>query len=258
MDQKLLKKHVESFLKRHKIESEKYEQDKIERQERIRYYQSWNKDSLIKMEQSDLYEYLGKLWAMLIWGNKKYVVDKLIQDNGLDKVRKSLISLIWDEEEKISTRWDVFRKNIKGMGPAMMSEILCHVHPCDYMIWNRRAYVGLDYLGFENLPRYNYQITGKKYSELSNSVKTIADEFRKVSIQDPNLLTVDYFIWDELQVEDNLSKIYTKRNIIEIDTIDNKDSETSDFIHDEIRDKIAEIGQWLGFTTQIEIKIAEG
>jgi hypothetical protein len=35
----------------------------------------------------------------------------------------------------------------------MMSEILCHVHPAACMLWNRRAYVGLNYLGVPDLPR---------------------------------------------------------------------------------------------------------
>ena len=36
------------------------------------------------------------------------------------------------------------------------------------------------------------------------------------------------------------------------------DKETSDFIHDEIRDKLANIGQWLGFRSSTEIKVADG
>jgi hypothetical protein len=36
------------------------------------------------------------------------------------------------------------------------------------------------------------------------------------------------------------------------------DKETSDFIHNEVRDKLAHIGTWLGFTSQTERKVAEG
>ena len=38
--------------------------------------------------------------------------------------------------------------------------------------------------------------------------QNIADEMGTEGVEDVNLLTVDYFIWDELQVEENLSKIY--------------------------------------------------
>ena len=37
----------------------------------------------------------------------------------------------------------------------MMGEILCHVQPDTCMLRNRRAYIGLDYLGVEQLPSYN-------------------------------------------------------------------------------------------------------
>lgn len=35
-------------------------------------------------------------------------------------------------------------------------------------------------------------------------------------------------------------------------------SRASEFIHNEIRDKLAEIGEWLGFSTSVETKVADG
>ncbi len=32
---------------------------------------------------------------MLIWGNKKYAIDKLIEDNGLQNLKKHLADLVW-------------------------------------------------------------------------------------------------------------------------------------------------------------------
>jgi len=115
-------------------------------------------------------------------------------------------------------------------------------------------------LGVENLPRYDYQMTGKKYEELSKVAKSIATEMSKQGITDVTLLTVDYFIWDELQVEDNLSEIFVKGKEEKkaIPSIKTVDKETSDFIHNEVRDKLAEIGTWLGFTSQTEKKVADG
>jgi hypothetical protein len=102
-------------------------------------------------------------------------------------------------------------------------------------------------------------MTGKKYEELSGLSKKIAGELEKSGIENPDLLTVDYFIWDELQVEENLSQIYKKhtkgKGKTEIEIVD---PETSDFIHNEVRDKLADIGRWLGFTSHIETKVAEG
>jgi hypothetical protein len=110
------------------------------------------------MNAEELYEYISKLWAMRIWGNKQYVVDKLIKEHSLETVTKELAKLVWGDLP-IEERWDHFRSTIKGMGPAMMSEILCHSRPEEYMLWNRRAYVGLRYLGVD-----------KRWSRLSEQI----------------------------------------------------------------------------------------
>lgn len=83
------------------------------------------------MDEEDLYEYISPLWAMLILGNKRYVVDKLVEDNGLDTIKQELKILLWSDKD-IEERWDRFRKIIKGMGPAMISEILCKTHPSSH------------------------------------------------------------------------------------------------------------------------------
>jgi hypothetical protein len=44
-----------------------------------------------------------------------------------------------------------------------MSELLYHSHPDEYLLWNRRAYAGLHYLGIDGLPHLAYQVTGGKY-----------------------------------------------------------------------------------------------
>ena len=193
---------------------------------------------------------------MLIWGNKRYAIDKIIQDNRLQNFKEQLAELVWGEKG-IDIRWDHFRKNIKGMGPAMISEILCKTHPEEFIIWNRRAYVGFNYLGVESLPRYDYQLTGRIYKNLCEVGKTIAAELEKNKFEDTTLLAVDYFIWDELQVEDNLSKIHSDKpkseSETELDTVAD-----SQFIHNDIRDKVRDIGEWLGFIAKVEQKVAEG
>jgi hypothetical protein len=255
----LLRDHINKYKAKLKSDPEKYAKELYERTERAAHYQSWTSDRLSKMTEEDLYEYLTRLWAMLIWGNKKYVVDKIITDNGLDAVKNELAPFVWGSKP-VAERWDAFRKSIKGFGPAMMSEILCHSHPDENLLWNRRVHVGFEYLGVTGLPRYDYQMTGKKYEELSKVGKVIATEMMKQGIEDVTLLTVDYFIWDELQVEDNLSEIFVKGKEEKkaIPSIKTVDKETSDFIHNEVRDKLAEIGTWLGFVTQTEKKVADG
>lgn len=258
MNANLLKKHINDFLKKYKNHPKKFVDDLQERKELISYYQSFTKEKILNMDKDQIYEYISKLWAMLIWGNKHYVIDKIIDENGINNFRKHLADLIWGNND-IEKRWDIFRTDIKGMGPAMISEILCKTHPNEYMLWNRRAFVGLNYLEVDNLPRYDYQLTGKVYKYLCDTTKNIADELKKVDFEDITLLAVDYFLWDELQVEDNLSKISTIRagkGIIKEKEIEHP--EQMKFIHDDIRDKIKDIGLWLGFNANIEQKVSDG
>lgn len=63
----------------------------------------------------------------------------------------------------------------------------------------------------------------------------IAKEMQAAGDEDPNLLTVDYFLWDELQVEDNLSQMHKSAPEKPIAKVDAK---TQEFIHNEVRDKI--------------------
>jgi hypothetical protein len=210
------------------------------------------------MNADEFYEYISKLWAMRVWGNKKYVIDKLMRENGFEAVKKELAELIWSGSP-IDHRWDHFRSVIKGMGPAMMSEILCHSRPDEYMLWNRRAYVALRYLGADDLPRYDYQISGQRYRGLCDDARVIVQELRDEGVPEANLLTVDWFIWDELQVEENLSQIHKKSIPVDAEAPEIiKPEIVREFLHNEVRDKLEQVGQWLGFTAKTEVKVAEG
>lgn len=253
MNNELLRKHVQQFVLDSVQNTKKFDDDFNERNDLVNYYRSFTEEKILSMCDEDAYEYISKLWAMLIWGNKHYVVNKIIEDNGLDKFRKHLAQLVWGRKD-IADRWDTFRDEIRGMGPAMISEILCKTHPTDCMLWNRRAYVGLNYLEIENLPRYDYQLTGKVYKYLCDVCREIARKLKESSLSDTTLLAVDYFIWEQLQVEDNLSGAY-KKKVEKKEAIPLKESE---FMHDDIRDKLRDIGLWLGFDAKIEQKVAEG
>ncbi len=207
------------------------------------------------MNKDDVYEYISKLWAMLIWGNKHYVIDKILEENGLENFCSHLAELVWGEKD-IAERWDTFRKEVNGLGPAMVSEILCKTHPNDFIIWNRRAFVGLNYLEAENLPKHDYQVNGKAYKHLVELCKQIAGEIKAAGYAETSLLAVDYFIWDELQVVDNLSKIHNQKQPKPGPAP--SPEPIPDFIHNDIRDKVRDIGLWLGFSSKIEQKVSEG
>lgn len=254
MDKSILKKHIENYQKEKSNNPDQFQEEWAERGEHITKYQEYDEIKICDMDEEDLYEYISPLWAMQIWGNKRYVIDNLIEDNGLDFLKEELVELLWSGKP-IEGRWDRFRKNIKGMGPAMISELLCKTHPDKYIVWNRRAQVGLNYLGVEDLPKYDYQLDGKKYKELCEIEDDIAQQLSKAGFEDDSMLMVDYFIWHELQVEEVLANSGEGNKLDEEESLED---DTSDFIHNDIRDKIRNIGQWLGFDANIERRVAAG
>jgi hypothetical protein len=254
MNKELLKKHVYDYIEKQKKSPLLFAEELEKRNEITIKYQSYTKQKLLSISEEQLYEYLSVLWAMLIWGNKHYVIDKIINDNGLKHLQTSLADLVWGNDP-IEKRWDSFRKGIKGMGPAMISEILCRTHPDKYIVWNRRAYVALNYLGVKKLPRYDYQFTGDIYKYLCDVELEIAAILRDAGQENSNLMAVDYFIWDELQFEDNLKNIYEEKPKTKTEP---EQTKALEFIHNDIRDKLKDIGVWLGLSASTEQKVAEG
>lgn len=256
MNKDLLEKHLDSYGDWRQRNADRYATDMAERAERKAFYQGWTAGHLAEMTADELTEYISGLWAMQIWGNKRYVADKLIENNGLAEVGRGLGELLWGTDP-VPGRWDRFRARIKGVGPAMMSELLCYVHPEQCMVWNRRAWVGLNYLGVEGLPKYDYQMDGARYQRLTGAAEAIGREMAKRGHEDDDLLAVDYFIWEELQVEENLSALGLKTPTGSED-ITKADRETSGLIHNEVRDKLSAIGEWLGFAGRTEVKVSAG
>jgi hypothetical protein len=258
MNEDRLKKEVAEYVAHRKANPGKYAEIGAARDKHAAAIRSWSKNEMLQMNEEGLYTLIAPLWAMLIWGNKQYVVDKLISENGLNILRTELAELAWGEQS-IAERWDRFRDQIKGMGPAMMSEILCHIHPKTCPIWNRRAKVGLAGLEVEGLPKYDYQTTGQKYVDIAAEMLVIAKELQVQGISGADLLNVDYFIWDQLQSETPLSQIPASNYEDEGEAVEpSSNDKVSEFIHNEVRDKIADIGEWLGFSSNVEVKVADG
>ena len=206
------------------------------------------------MTEDEFLEYISKLWSMLIWGNKKYVVDKMIADNGFAALKKQLAELLFGTNP-IEKRWDVFLKSVKGMGPATISELLTYVDPHEYVIFNKTTILCYGYLDIPDMPKYNYQYTGKKYVEVCAIAKKIAAELQKAGATDYDLLAVDYFLWDEVL------PLAEKKAPNPASTPGSKkptSANESISLHDEIKEKLVTIGELLGFESRSEVRITTG
>ena len=124
MNTNLLQKHIKHYQQEKTKDPDQFEAEWAERKDHVKKYRSFDKAKILAMDEEDIYEYISPLWAMRIWGNKRYVTDNLIEDNGLECLKKELAQLLWSDQA-IEQRWDRFRESIKGMGPAMISELLC-------------------------------------------------------------------------------------------------------------------------------------
>ena len=254
MNTQKLNSAISEFTKKKKSNAAYYKENWEERQERKTFYQSYTKDKLLAMTEDEFLEYISKLWSMLIWGNKKYVVDKLISDNGFDTLKKQLAELLFGTNA-IAKRWDNFLKSIKGMGPATISELLTYANPQEYVIFNKTTILCYGYLDIPDMPKYNYQYTGTKYAEVCDIAKQIASELKKAGADDYDLLAVDYFMWDEILpiAEKKVSEAPTTTTAKKPATASDSKS-----LHDEIKDKLVSIGELLGFDSRSEVKIATG
>lgn len=222
-----------------------------ERNARKQYYQSWTKTKIQNMNEDEFVEYIGKLWSMLVWGNKRYIANKIIESNGFTNIKEQLINLLYGNESIIQ-RWDKFYKSIKHIGPSSMSELLSYINPEEYVICNKVTCDCFSYLGVENVPIYNYQYTGETYKRLCDVSKEIKKEIEKEGIKEVDLLVVDYMFWDIVYPLTKKEKAIESLEEILIE------KDEKQFIHNDIINQIIEIGQWLGFESRSEVKIADG
>lgn len=256
MNEQKLNSAIQAYISKKKTNAAYYDENWADRKERKVYYQSFNKAKLLAMTEDEFLEYISKLWSMLIWGNKKYVVDKLITDNGFENVKKQLVELLYGETA-VEKRWDLFLKNVKGLGPATISELLTYINPQEYVIFNKTTILCYTYLGILNMPKYNYQYTGKKYVEVCNIAKQIAAMMKAAGIEDADLLAVDYFLWDEILP---LAEKKTADNTAPTTPIADKPVSVKETksLHDEIKEKLVAIGELLGFESRAEVRITAG
>lgn len=223
----------------------RFEEDTKERRDRKVFFQSIFKHNIDEITFSEL---IKKLWASGLWGNKEYLVNKIIHDNGMDKLKQELSRLV-SKEGSLGDRYEGYLKRIKGMGPSMVTELLCYLQPDEAGIWNDKARKALGWLETKGVPFDTYKINGEEYNLFNNVQKRLADVLAKEGYGEVDLLFVDYFLWE---VWNNFAKHekYQESKIVLKTVTTSK--------HDEIRDKIAQIGSWLGFEVETEKMIAVG
>ena len=171
---------------------------KEERQDRISLYKKLlSRQNIESLEQKGFEKIIKSLWASAIWGNKDYLVNKIITASGLPKIRLELKELLYGSD-KLENRFDRFKNNIKGLGPASITEILVFVDPKKYCLWNDKPKNVLPILGMDSLlPErvFKYSIIGKDYVKCNEVLKLVGNELEKNGFEAVDFLDVDIFMW---------------------------------------------------------------
>jgi hypothetical protein len=192
---------IKNYIKQYiKWREEQKEKELAKREERVSWYKEkmGSPEKINNFTEEDLHELIEKLWALEFWRNKAYKVNKLIKDNGLDKLKTAFINLLYSEQF-IAKRWDDFRKSIKGLGPSSLSEILTLVFPDQYGIMNMKPLTVLPYLGFlteKETKNISYGYTsGREYERFMEALQKVREELKNNGLPEADFIDVDFFIW---------------------------------------------------------------
>ena len=216
-----------------------------ERRERLREFSKLlARDSLKEFTEAEFVKVMSKLWANELWTNKQYPVERVLSSISIEDLKARLSDLLWSNRP-LPQRYDEFRKVVKGMGPAQITEILSFTNPREYGIWNRRSREALRTLGLGDIvPVGKYDISGSEYERFNAVLKNIAPILKSEEIPDPNLLDVDLFLY-------YVAAIAGKAKVLEVEP-------EEEFDHDEVKEMLLQIGQGLGFEVDSEVPLAPG
>ncbi len=226
--------------------------DILERQARRELYaQLLSPAGLRQMTELEFGQVISSLWASRVWGNKGYLVEKLIRDNGLPVLVDELQQLLWGRGS-VAARYDSFRRVIKGLGPASITELLAFVHPDSCGVWNDIAREALAILGFhDHFPALRRtQIAGKEYLAYNELLGVIMNELASHGIDEQDFLDINTFLF---AVHENGREYIAVPPVSPQPTIP-----VEDFDHDEVVEQLVNIGQWLGFQAEKEKMVARG
>ena len=218
-----------------------------ERVRRVRFFREELPRRFAQFSVSDFEELISMLWASHVWGNQSHLAQKLIHDNGLETLRDRIRDLV--EATDPEAAYGVCLREVKGMGPASITEILAYAHPDRCGIWNRQVREALGALGIvERVNVKKYALSVEEYRAFNRLVGEIGAELQAAGVSGVDHLLVDYFFYFVASTAGEAAPAPGE----------GRPEEEQDFDHNEIRDTIAEIGSTLGFDASTEEKIARG
>ena len=203
-----------------------------------------------RLNRSDFRRLVEELWAFGMWSNKIYAADKIINDNGMKKIRVSLNNLLYGSES-LERRFDSF--NIKCLSTASVTEIMSIVNPNEYALWNNKSRKVLTELGVDRIhPRAfkHTKMSGSDYAKCNEIMKEIVDLLGKEGYKNMDLLDLGIFIWIVFERTKKKTKKKPKppRGA---KPVPKPSPPTPNITHWDAIGRITEIGNALGFDTYV-------
>ena len=205
------------------------------------------KGSFDSMTEIDLRTILEGLFAFACWGNKSVPVNRVFKSKDFPHLKSELRELLWGSQP-LEERYDKFRSSVGGLGPSSSSELMAFARPMEYGLWNEPSRKGLKILGLDKiLPTDKYSISGKDYAKFNGVLKEIQLLMQNAGIPAENLVDVDLFLY---YVSGRAPAAPEERGV--------EQKRTFEFDHDEMIEKLVEIGSGMGFDAESEYLIAKG
>ncbi len=159
------KKKIRTFLNtfRDYAKSEQFIKDQEVCSKRVSYFQRDLPKRVDELPEVELDELIINLWASRMWGNKQYLVQKVMTENGIEILREQL-KLLLNTSLPVASRYEQFLEQVKGLGPASLTEMLCYIQPQVCGIWNRKAREAFRILGLNSYVNPDkYRLTPDEY-----------------------------------------------------------------------------------------------
>lgn len=280
-----IRKYIEQFKERLEVNLSDAGWEKERRERTVLFQDLLAKDNIDNLTEEKFARIIESLWASDLWKNKRYLVGKILRENGLPKLEDELKELLYGDDP-IDRRFDRFIRNIKGLGPSSVTEILVFVFPDKYCLWNDKPKNVLPLLGMKDLLPdrvYKYAINGKDYVKCTQALTLVKQELDKSGFKQVDFLDVDIFMWllfselvvkerrrgrrpkkkKEEEVKIDLSKLshwdvmgilLDLGNLLAYDTYAADPSKKSEFLNKSLRD-LATLKEIPGFTFKDTLEI---
>lgn len=155
-------------------------------------------ENIDSLTENEFKEICKNMWALGGWTNKEWrIQNKILTPNGFDKIKSELKKLLYGTEEFVH-RYDNFRRNIKGLGIASLSEMLNMIFPDRYCLWNVTHREVIPFLKLDTLlpPEFFKEpgaSSGGEYYQCLQLLTAVKNELAEFDIR--NFLDLDFFLW---------------------------------------------------------------